>query len=363
MRREAREDAIREEAARWAVWADRGVGTDSERAEFQAWLLRPDNAEAFDVANQAMDVFGEFDSADFPEIEALRSEALEYAPRPRRWLPLAGLALAASVAGVIGISIVSTEGARMDRPAPARNIAQAVLPKGAPVRGNAGAGQVSSYATAVGEQRIVTLADGTRVTMNTGTQIAVIYTAQRRVVRLLRGQALFDVFHNANRPFSVVAGDRQVTALGTIFEVSVDQDDFRVTLVTGRVVVGRSPGREEDAPEALPTYLSPGQQFVAPMGRVAQVRSIDVNRELLWRQSLVEFSNATMASAVSELNRYSSRPIVLADEQVSALRISGVYHTGQPEEFVDLVSKMLPVGARENKRGEIELYSLQPGAS
>jgi len=105
-----------------------------------------------------------------------------------------------------------------------------------------------------------------------------------------------------------------------------------------------------------PTYLAPGQQFTVTLRSAPEVHAVDVNRQLLWRQQLVEFDNAPVSQAVAELNRYSLKPIVISDERVGRMRISGVYKTGDPNAFADLVSTMLPVAARDTNRGEIELY-------
>lgn len=210
------------------------------------------------------------------------------------------------------------------------------------------------YRTAIGEQRTITLADGSRVTLNTATEIKVDYSDSVRLVRLVSGQALFDVAHAPDRPFSVVVGGRKVTALGTIFEVRFDHDKLKVTLMRGKVRVDESPAAGT-TPPAL-AVLAPGQQLVIAGALAPVVESVDVDKQLLWRRSLIEFDGDTVADAVAELNRYSSLQIVVADSRVASMRLSGIVRTGDATEFTELVGAMLPVAARKNPRGELELY-------
>ena len=142
--------------------------------------------------------------------------------------------------------------------------------------------------------------------------------------------------------------------------MQIGRGQLHVTLMRGKVVIDppRVTATSGTAPPAAqaPTYLAPGQQFTVTMRSAPEVHAVDVNRQLLWRQQLVEFDDAPVSQAVAELNRYSLKPIVISDARVGRMRISGVYKTGDPNAFADLVSTMLPVAARDTNRGEIELY-------
>lgn len=340
-------------AAHWAVREDADALDAAGQAELDAWLREPGSADAYARARDALDVFDDLDGVELPGLEALRLEAQGHASR-RGWRPWAvGGAIAAGIAGVLGFTLLQP-GGQPNAPATQIASAESNIPE---VAAPAASG---AYATATGEQRVLVLADGSRVTMNTGTQITVDFRPDRRIVRLVRGQALFDVAHNPQRPFSVTAGGRVVTALGTMFEVQIGRGQLHVTLMRGRVVIdppraNATPGAAPSAPQA-PTYLAPGQQFTVTVRSAPEVHAVDVNRQMLWRQQLVEFDNAPVAQAVAELNRYSLKPIVIPDARVGQMRISGVYKTGDPEAFAELVSTMLPVSARDTSRGEIELY-------
>ncbi|WP_326914807.1 FecR family protein [Sphingopyxis chilensis] len=345
-------------AAAWAVRLDRGELDDAETKAFEHWLGEPGNPEAYAEAAAAMHVFNGLD-LDLPELAALREEALGDAalaktkvpsarpPVMRRWMPWAGSALAASI--VAALLLVGQPAPQNGQPGGEALIAENGASPSVRVAGD-------GYRTGIGEQRTFELADGSKVTLNTATEISVDYRAGERIVRLVRGQALFDVAHAANRPFSVIVAGRKVTALGTIFEVRLDKDRLKVTLLQGKVRIDED--RVEQAgvePPAL-AVLVPGQQFVATGALPPVVGSVDAAKQTLWRRSLVEFDNETVGAAVAELNRYSATQIVVADSRVAAMRMSGIVKTGDAGEFTTLVGAMLPVASRKNARGDIELY-------
>ena len=344
-----------EAAAHWVVRRDARDLAAGEEAEFAAWLADPVNAEAYDRADGAMALFDMDHGAD-PNLRALRQAALDAAPAPRRLFRIAGGALlAASLVGVVTLVGIerSNNPLQPAKPAP---IVVAQAPDKVPAQANAG-----DYTTGVGERRTVRLADGSSVTLNTRTKMTVAFTAGRRLIRLVRGQALFEVAHDRSRPFVVEAADRQVTALGTIFEVRVDPGRVNVVLIRGRVVVDRT--REAmnsfgGAPMA-PAFLKPGEEFSAELGAPQRVAAVNVERQLLWRDGFVEFDDEPLGLAVAEINRYANRPITLRDDGVGALHLSGVFRTGSPDGFIDAVGAVLPVEAKPTAQGGIEL-SLAP---
>ncbi|MFA6113250.1 MAG: FecR family protein [Sphingomonas sp.] len=342
-----------EAAAHWLVRRDAHELSPSEEAEFDAWRADPVNADAYRRASGAMGLFDSDLGAD-PHLKALRQAALDAAPAPRRRFQAVAALMAASLVGAITLVTIERSGTGPVVPAtrPA-TVAQApVTPVVQPVRGTP-----TDYATGVGERRTVKLADGSTVTLNTRTRLTIAFTDGRRLVRLLRGQALFEVFHDRTRPFVVEAADRQVTALGTIFEVRVDPGRVNVVLIEGRVVVDRTPeaARAFESAPLAPTLLKPGEEFSVALGAPQRVGSVDVDRQLLWRDGFVEFDDEPLGAAVAEINRYSSRPITLGDDGVASLHLSGVFSTGAPDRFVDAVGAILPIESKTTPQGGIEL--------
>ncbi|MDB5576377.1 MAG: Fe2+-dicitrate sensor, rane component [Bradyrhizobium sp.] len=347
-----------EAAAHWLVLHDAGTLSASEEAEFAAWHDDPSHADAYRRAGSAMAIFGA-DAGSDPNLRALRQAALEAAPAPR-WHYYA---IAASLLVAISLSAATLFLLRPDGMVgngPGARSSTVIAATATPGSSEAVAGS-TEYSTGIGERRVVRLADGTSVTLNTHSKLTVAFTANRRIVRLARGQALFEVAHDRSRPFIVEAADRQITALGTVFEVRVDVGRVNVVLFQGRVVVDRQPdmmGADEPA-SMPPAILKPGQQFSAELGAPQRVEAVDVERQLLWRSGFVEFDDETLAHAVAEINRYSKHPITLSNDGVAALHVSGLYRTGSPEQFIDALQGLLPVTAKPTPQGNIEI-SLTP---
>ncbi|HEY0624593.1 FecR family protein [Sphingomonas sp.] len=320
-----------EAAVYWVLRHDRDDLTAADRASFEAWVEASEaHARAFHKANGVWDVFDQAD-AD-PHLTALRQAALAAKPASRRWIPAVGVGLAASLTaaalllpGQLGLSGGPAR-------APVSEIASSTGAQPAAMR----------FATAKGERRIVRLPDGTRVTLNTDTAVALAFTPHGRLVRLMRGQALFEVAKDASRPFTVEAAGRRVTALGTVFEVRLDPGRMKVVLVEGRVVVDHASAAAETAAPA-PTLLKPGQALVAELGVPQRVAPVDVGDELLWRDGYVSLEDAPLASAVAEMSRYTAAPIRVLDDETGRMRISGVFRTGDADRFAGLVRELLPV--------------------
>lgn len=339
-----------EAAAAWIVRVEDGPLSAADQAAFDEWKAEsPANVAAYERAEAAWNLY-ENPQSD-PVMDAMRASALAIRPKPRRglWAGV-GVGLAASLlaAVALGTGLVSF-GPQADAPQIAgKSVPAAVASPKAPDAGE--------FATAKGERRTVRLADGTAITLNTDSAIRVGYVAERRLVRLLRGQALFEVAKDAHRPFVVQAGANQVTALGTVFEVRLDANRMKVTLVEGKVVVDEADdGPAESAAVMVPTVLAPGETLVAAEGIKPLLAKVDVDQALRWREGFVEFSDSTLADAVAEMNRYSGKQIVLRDAATGNLRVSGVFRTGNPERFAAIVGELLPVRQRDLPDGGVEL--------
>ncbi|MDB5584201.1 MAG: hypothetical protein JWR80_9377 [Bradyrhizobium sp.] len=347
-----RQKSPAEAAAQWVVRGDARELTAREEAEFAQWCADPLNAAAYRKAKRAMALF-DVDQGDEPNLRALRQVALEATPAPRpRFQFAAGALIAASLVGLV--TLVGIERSTPGSPARPTSAVIASAPAS-----DARLAQVVpiEYATGVGERRTVQLSDGSSVTLNTRTNLQIVFSQGHRLVKLMHGQALFEVAHDRNRPFTVEAADRQITALGTVFEVRVDPGRVSVVLIKGRVVVDRT--REAvnafgGAPVA-PAFLKPGEEFSVELGAPQRVAAVNVESQLLWRDGFVEFDDEPLGLAVAEINRYANRPITLRDDGVGALHLSGVFRTGSPDSFIDAVGAVLPVEAKPTPQGGVEL--------
>ena len=297
-------------------------------AAFREWLAASAaNQQAWDEALELWDSFEE--AGDDEELEGMRREALTFRPR---WseAPWARYAAAASVAIIVLAAVLLGVG-RFGGDNPGNQVAAAGLETFGP----------PDFATGVGERRTVALSDGSRLTLDTDSVVDIAYLADKRLVRLVRGQAFFEVAHDAARPFRVAAGERIMTALGTRFNVRVSDSETRVMVVEGSV--GVSQGTDPANVGAEVERLSPGQQLVARPGQADQVSRIDGEAGLEWRRGFIQFDGQTLGAAVEELNRYTERKIVVRDPRVASLRISGAFPTGDTSRFVQTLTALYPV--------------------
>jgi transmembrane sensor len=202
------------------------------------------------------------------------------------------------------------------------------------------------YRTQAGERRVVTLEDGSRLSLDSNSEVTVRYAARQRSLKLLKGQARFDVAHDRSRPFSVVAGNRKVIATGTAFNIDMAGPKVLVTLIEGRVVVVNA---EEDGAAqiltGLPIELRAGQQLAVSPNAVARVTSVSLPRVTAWTAGQLIFDNEPLASVIERVNRYSDTQIVILDPGLGDLKISGVFNAGDAQGFINMVTRYLRVRA------------------
>ena len=206
-------------------------------------------------------------------------------------------------------------------------------------------GSGTQYASGVGELKKVVLADGSVITMNTQTELFVRYTGERRDIRLVRGEAMFAVTHDANRPFAVRVGEWSAVAVGTAFSVrQLDEPTTDVTVTEG--IVQLLPVDRRVA-EAGPRLTANQKAVIGANGNieVGQVSDSQLGQELAWRTRLVVFSGEPLRQALAQMSRYSHRPIVVDDPALAERRIAGVFSTTDTQTFVSAMTATLGVEA------------------
>jgi len=214
----------------------------------------------------------------------------------------------------------------------------------------------ATYATAVGELRTVSLADGSRATLSSGSELGVTLARNERHIALRRGEAFFDVAKDADRPFVVQSGKRSVVAVGTHFAVRADGEALRVIVVEGSVRLTSA------TPEAtMPALLSAGMIAVADAGGVhTRTYPVDRAEEMLsWRTGLLSFRATPLAEAASEFNRYNTRKLVIDDPAIGAMPISGNFRWSNTDAFVRLVEQGFALHA-ERRGDDIVLRGARP---
>ncbi len=322
---------MREKAAFWDSRLRSPLCTDTDRAEYRAWReADPANAAAFDGLQDGIGALHDAFESD-AELRALRDRALEQRPGLSRWKVAAGV-------GAVALALGAAAAFLPLGPAPASGLQVA-----------SGAG--SYFQTGVGERSTVTLADGSKVTLNTRSRVEVSYAPGRRDVKLVSGQALFEVAKDASRPFVVTAGPRRVTALGTAFDVRLDGAKVQVTMVEGRVAV--EPTRPTVLQKlAAERELVAGQRLVAALDDFGgAVTRADADAATSWREGKVVFADTPLTEAVAEMNRYSATPILIGDPSLARYTVNGMFLTGQPSSFVGAVTAYFPIEARPHAGG------------
>ncbi len=214
-----------------------------------------------------------------------------------------------------------------------------------------------AVATRVGEQRTLTLEDGTRVVLNTDTHLEVNYSEGERRVRLRNGEALFEVARHPGRPFVVAAGEREIQALGTVFVVRRDRDRVAVTLLEGKVAVGAGESSRESS-----SILSPGERLLLTRGAAPAIDRPPVDKVTAWRRGLVDFEDTVLSAAVQEMNRYSTSRLVIENPQTAQIRINGVFRTGDSASFAAAVARVYRLQVIEG-HDEIRLAGPPAGAA
>jgi transmembrane sensor len=203
----------------------------------------------------------------------------------------------------------------------------------------------NAFTTAVGQQRVRLLRDGTRVVMNTDTRIEVNYDEHARRVRLVRGEARFDVSKRPTWPFLVSVGDQEIRALGTSFIVRHDDDqDLSVTLVDGRISVAPVSETKEEPLQ----ILIPGQRLVISRHHAPAVDRPELSRVTAWERGRVEFDATPLEDATAEMNRYTVTRVIVPDAEVAQLRIGGVFRAGDSDGFVKIVTAAFGLRAERN---------------
>jgi transmembrane sensor len=190
-----------------------------------------------------------------------------------------------------------------------------------------------SYSTGIGEQRTIQLVDGSTVELNALSKVEVRLTAHRRDVALIEGQALFRVAKDKQRPFTVRAGDAQVRAVGTEFDVYRKRTETVVTVVEGRVETYP----ESDGAGAAAIVLSAGEQLTVLPHTVTKPTRADTAAATAWVQKRLIFEEMPLNEVAEEFNRYNRRPLVIDDPDLKTLKISGVYSSTDPASLINFL--------------------------
>jgi transmembrane sensor len=191
------------------------------------------------------------------------------------------------------------------------------------------------YATAVGEIKTLTLADGSEVRLNTNSAVRVAFPGKARIIQL-DGEAYFKVAHDPQRPFVVYAGRYSVKALGTAFAVHALENGVDLTVTAGHVelasfkeppadVARRGVTPTDQAETRVPLLKGQHAYFHGESKLIESLDTHALEERLSWRDGMLIFDNDRLSDIVAELNRYSTSRIVISDPAIQDLRLGGYF--------------------------------------
>lgn len=309
------EDVVLRQATQWHVRHTEGELTADERDAFAEWLRRsPQHVRRYleleELKHQLASV-----TAKLPELEAVEGNVISFGaplPKPskarsparRAWRWPLKTAVAASVIGALALSY------------------SLLYPHDGQVR--------ETLIVPHGDQRTVSMDDGSIVHLNSQSTAHVRYSSQERLIELDKGQALFNVARDPVRPFRVRIEDTEVVAIGTQFDVYRKPDGITITVVEGRVEVSKG--------TAHPVQLGAGEQLYVPKdARVLKAEAVNVRMATAWIQREILFDQQRLEDVATEFNRYIATPIRLEDPVVRERRVSGIFNAYDAESFLEFL--------------------------
>lgn len=324
-RRTAPDEAVRRQAADWFARL-RGPDAAAIRPQFEIWLnASPDHLPAWRHVEQLWDQSKFLQSSGTARSRDLASVAVWHRRPAARWGAAAMVVLALLV---VGFAVPGF------------------------LRPNSATPMVA-FSTRTGEVRTVSLADGSKVTLDASSSVQVAMSAATREVRMIDGTARFDVKPDPDRSFAVLTSRGGVLANGGLFDVTQSAGLVRVAALRGSVTFKSVPGPAKDQPAAFD--VAPGQ-FVSVFGTAAPVLANAVpTPQRDWTEGMLSFDGERLSDAIAAFNRHNARKIVIADPAIAGLRITGAYHADDPMGFVTMAAELLGFEVRLGANGQIEL--------
>ncbi len=329
------QDHLAAQAADWFVRLQDPNEAHSARADFVQWLLRsPQHLEEFLAVSR---VWGEANAASAAQLET--DELIAQALAQREPDNVVGLRHGIGEQTIGRPDSAPRPGLRGYRFAVAAVIAVAALGSLVWLAADRWLNP-AHIRTAIGEQRIITLADGSVLYVNTQSEVRIDFDDSRRQLRLLRGEARFRVASNPRLPFVVSTPQASIRALGTVFNVRTEAERTAVAVLEGRVEL-----REQVRPQAAGSHeerleLKAGEQAaVTPAGRILPNAGPPLERVTAWTDRRLVFREEPLAEVVAEFNRYHRKPILIEAPELAQLRISGTFDANDPDSLLEYFAR------------------------
>lgn len=195
----------------------------------------------------------------------------------------------------------------------------------------------ADYQTRVGERRTVELPDRSIATLNTQSAIALSFDGPARRIRLLKGEVLLKIQHDSERPFLVEIADITVRAVGTAFVVRTEPGGDRITVLEGTVEVRPS------AKTASPVAVTAGSQIQTEQHYLGRPQAVDVATASSWTRGRLVVQNVPFARVLEELQRYHAGTIILMNQEVGHIKVTGTYNVDDPVDALALLLQTVPL--------------------
>lgn len=308
-------ERIEKLAADWLARQQFESWNEDEQKNLDAWLSESDNhTAAYWRLKAAFDRTDRLAALRRPMMRPFSSSPPSRKPWTILYAAVAAFALIAIGGGIAGYQLLTPDG--------------------------------RTFATPVGGHMTVKLADGSVIELNTDSALHTDFTPEKRAVQLLKGEAYFQIEHNAQRPFSVTVGDHRIVDLGTKFFVRKSPQQLDVALVEGKARLEST----DSASNTRPTVLMPGDFAVATATSIGVSRKPvhELTDDLAWRNGMLVFHNARLVDAAAEFNRYGDTKLVISDS-AAKLTINGAFPTNGAGDFAGVAHEIF--GLHVDRKG------------
>jgi len=303
------------EASGWIVRIKAHDASDADRRDLEAWLkAKPENQKAYAKLERTWGVV-----ASLQHLKG-RAAANDSAPRPRASWAFPAAAIAACALLAIGAGVWFTK------------VPSAFAPS-------------EHYATAPAEVRTINLGDGSTVTLSGAGEASIAISDNERRVELLRGYALFDVAHDATRPFVVETPQGDITVLGTSFVVRIADGEVRTTVLRGSVLGAAERGLFGANRRSVTARANEEIVLNDDGAALVEIAAETIPRRLAWRDNMLAFDGETLNEAIAQISQQTGWTFELADADLGEMRVGG-YVAADPDAFIDLMSSSLELEAR-----------------
>ncbi|MBY6211682.1 FecR domain-containing protein [Microbulbifer agarilyticus] len=325
---------IEAEAREWFMLQGERTLSDSEQVAFAHWMEQPQHRSAYQQLQQIDQTLAALAASE--EGARLRqpsglSALMETLRSYFDVSPLNRLAFACTLMLALGIAYL------------------------APWQGEPAA---QAYASELAQVRNVVLEDGTRVTLGGDSALEAEFSEGSRRIKLLRGQAFFDVRKDPTRPFVISAQGAEVRVVGTRFDVRTGSKlnpAVKVTVEEGIVDVARKTAAKPDEAENK-VRLTAGQQVKVDEKRISPVSKVDTTSVASWRQGKFSYRDAPLSEIVADANRYRKDRIIIGTRELESLRVTTAFTADQADTLVAMLEQSLPVRVFKEPDGRVVIW-------